>query len=143
MAYIPRDALVAIAAVANRPIVVDSETMIGYGGAGGFVASPTVLAKETALLTSRVLRDESTNAIPISHSDLKPIFDWRQLKRWQVSEDGLPPDSELRFRESTAWEQYQSQIIAIGVALLLQAGMIVGLVVERWRGEQKQRHSKV
>jgi len=133
VAYIPRDALVAIAAVANRPIVVDSETMIGYGGAGGFVASPTVLAKETALLTSRVLRGEITNAIPISDSDLKPIFDWRQLKRWQVSEDGLPPDSELRFRESTAWEQYQSQIIAIGLALLLQAGMIVGLVVEHWR----------
>ena len=32
VSYIPRDALVAIAEVANRPIVIDAETMLGYGG---------------------------------------------------------------------------------------------------------------
>jgi len=51
-------AAVAIAEVANRPIVVDSETMLGYGGTGGFVASPTSIAEETALLAMRVLNGQ-------------------------------------------------------------------------------------
>ena len=34
--YIPRDALAAVAEVANRPIVIDTETTIGYGATGGF-----------------------------------------------------------------------------------------------------------
>ena len=105
--YIPRDALVAFADAANSPILIDSETMVGYGGAGGFVASPTALAKETALLAFRVLKGEPASMIPISIGQLKPIFDWRQLQRWGVSEARLPPGSDIRFRPLTAWEQYQ------------------------------------
>ena len=34
--YDPNDALALIAEVANRPIVIDQETRLGYGGTGGF-----------------------------------------------------------------------------------------------------------
>src|SRR5262245_18477598 len=40
VAYSPYEALAAVAEVANRPIVVDVETNMGYGGAGGFVTTP-------------------------------------------------------------------------------------------------------
>src|SRR5215813_13479937 len=40
VAYRPYEALAAFAEVANRPIVVDVETNMGYGGAGGFVTTP-------------------------------------------------------------------------------------------------------
>jgi len=133
VSFIPRDALVAIAEVANRPIVVDSETMIGYGGTGGFVASPTFIAEATALLALRVLNGQTPSMVPPAADELKPVFDWRQLKRWHVSEDGLPPGSEVRFREITVWERYQTQIIFIAIALLLQAALIIGLIIEHWR----------
>ena len=133
VSFIPRDALVAIAEVANRPIVVDSETMLGYGGTGGFVASPTSIAEETALLAMRVLNGQLPSTIPATIDELKPLFDWRELKRWHVSEDRLPPGSEVRFREITVWERYQSQIISAVMALLLQAALIIVLAVEHWR----------
>jgi len=81
VSYIPREALAAIAEVANRPVVIDSETMVGYGGTGGFVASPTALAQQTAQLALRVLNGQDPSTIPASIDELRPTFDWRQLKR--------------------------------------------------------------
>jgi hypothetical protein len=129
VAYIPRDALVAFADVANRPIVIDSETMIGYGGTGGFVASPTVLADATARLASGLLNGQIALMIPVSLDDLIPMFDWRQLQRWGISEDRLPSGSEIR----PAWERYWWQIMLIAAALLIQTALIVGLFYEHRR----------
>jgi signal transduction histidine kinase len=142
VSFIPRDALVAIAEVANRPIVVDSETMIGYGGVGGFVASPTFIAEATASLALRVLNGQTPSMIPPVVDELKPVFDWRQLKRWHVSEERLPPGSEVRFREISAWERYQSQIILIVIAFLLQAALIVGLIIEHWRRRRAEEATR-
>src|SRR5262249_27050847 len=43
MRYDPNDALALVARTANRPIVIDQETRLGHGGAGGFPppAGPT------------------------------------------------------------------------------------------------------
>jgi signal transduction histidine kinase len=128
VSYIPRDALVAIAEVANRPIVIDSETMLGYGGTGGFVASPTALAQQTAQLALRVLNGEDPSTIPASIDELKPIFDWQQLKHWHVSEHRLPPGSAIYFREPTAWQRYSWQIALITAVILAQTGLISALL---------------
>jgi signal transduction histidine kinase len=133
VSYIPRDALVAIAGVANRPIVIDSETMLGYGGTGGFVASPTVLAQQTAQLALRVLNGQDPSTIPASIDELKPTFDWQQLKRWHVSEHRLPPGSEIYFREPTMWERYPGQIAFTIAVILVQAALIWILLQEHRR----------
>jgi len=130
-AYISRDALVAIAEVANRPIIVDLESNIGFGSLGGFVAEPESLGRAAARLALRVLQGENVADIPITTGNfVKPIFDWRQLQKWDISDSRLPPGSELRFRQATAWEQYRWQIVLIGIAFVLQSGLIVGLVHE-------------
>ena len=82
----------------------------------------------------RILNGEDTSKIPITVGNpLKPIFDWRQLQRWGVGESRLPPGSEIRFRDPTAWERYRWQILAIVGALLVQMSLIVGLFYERRR----------
>ena len=55
-------------------------------------------------------RDPAT--IPITASDsLTPIFDWRQLQRWNISESRLPPGSEVRFRNPDVWQQYLKELL--------------------------------
>jgi signal transduction histidine kinase len=142
VSYIPRDALAAIAEVANRPIVIDSETMLGYGGTGGFVASPTALAQQTAQLALRVLKGQDPSTIPASIDELKPIFDWRQLKRWHVSEHRLPPGSTVSFREPTVWERYSLQIASVVAVLLIQAGLIIVLLREHRRRQLAEVQSR-
>ena len=142
VSYIPRDALVAIAEVANRPIVIDSETMLGYGGTGGFVASPAALARQTAQLALRVLNGQDPSTIPASIDELKPIFDWQQLKRWHVSEHRLPPGSEIYFREPTVWEQYWWQIALTLAIVLVQAGLVAVLLLEHRRRQLAEVQSR-
>ena len=54
----------------------------------------------------------------------------------------MPPGSDVRFREITAWERYKSQIILIVIALLLQAALIVGLIVEHWRRRRAEEATR-
>jgi signal transduction histidine kinase len=133
-AFVSRDALFAVAEVANRPIIVDLETHVGIGSVGGLVADPTPIGREAGRLALRILGGENASNIPVVTGDfVRPIFDWRQLQRWGISESNVPPASELRFRQPTAWEQYHWQIILIAAALVLQSGLIIGLLHEHRR----------
>jgi signal transduction histidine kinase len=132
--YPPAVALGAFAKVANRPIVIPAETYLGRGGIGGYVLMPAAVGEGVADLALRVLNGESASAIPLSEGDVvRPIFDWRQLQRWGVSESQLPEGSEVRFRERTLWQQYHQQILAVCAAIVLQTIMICWLVYEHWR----------
>jgi signal transduction histidine kinase len=130
--YPPVQALALLAEKANRPIVVSVETFLGNGGIGGFALEPSLIGQSAARLALRVIDGESAAAIPPAPGDLvRPVFDWRQMQRWGVSAARLPPGSEIRFRDPTAWDRYKVQILAIFGALLLQGTLITWLLHER------------
>jgi signal transduction histidine kinase len=72
---------------------------------------------------------------------MRPVFDWRQLQRWNVSEDRLPPGSEIRFREPWVWEQYRLQILGICAVILAQAVLITWLLYEHRRRRRSEAAS--
>ena len=132
--YVSRDALVDLSQIANRPIVVDLEGHIDAGSVGGLVVDPSSIGRGAARLALRVLNGENASNIPVVTGDfVRPIFDWRQLQRWGISEKDLPPESEFRYRPPTAWEQYYWQIVLIAAAVLGQALVIASLLQERRR----------
>lgn len=134
------EATAAIVRVANRPIVVDVEVLVGLGVTGGFVLDNVSYGKEVASLALRILDGAAAGTIPVSVSELtKPVFDWRQLKRWGISESVLPAESEIRFRSSSAWEQYHWQILLIAAGLVAQSLLIGGLFYEH----RRRRHAEV
>jgi signal transduction histidine kinase len=139
VAYTSRDALVALAGVANRPIVVQAESQLGTGAVGGIVLMPVLVGQEAAQLALRVLAGEGPANIPVTTANvMKPVFDWHQLQRWNVSGDRLPPGSEIRFHDHTIWEQYRAQMIAVIAAILMQAALIAWMLYER----QQRRRSE-
>ena len=138
-AYVSRDALVELSQVANRPIIVDLEAHIDAGGVGGLVVDPRPIGLGAAHLALRILDGENASNIPVATGDfVRPIFDWRQLQRWGISERNLPPESEFRYRPPTAWEQYHWQILLIAAALLGQSLLIGALLRQRHRRLQAQ-----
>jgi hypothetical protein len=64
VAYRPYEGLATVAEVANRPIVVDVETNMGHGGAGGFVTTPVPVGEAAARLALRILDVSSTAKMP-------------------------------------------------------------------------------
>jgi signal transduction histidine kinase len=139
VAYTSYEALAELAQAANRPIVIAAESNLGTGAVGGIVASFTLIGREAAGLVRRILDGEDPDKIPVSNSNvMKPIFDWRQLQRWNVSEDRLPPGSEVRFREPTAWERHWAAILAISAIVLVQTALITWLLYEHRRRRRSE-----
>jgi signal transduction histidine kinase len=139
----PAEALRAIANVANRPIVVDSETFIGIGAAGGFIPSAEDLGRETAQRVAHILNGGSAPTVPIEYKNFtKPIFDSRQLKRWHVSDAALPEGTELRFHELGVWDRYYSQILATAAVIAIQCLVIALLMYERRGRHIAERESR-
>jgi hypothetical protein len=132
--YSSQNALAAIAKVANRPIVIDVESLIGSGATGGYALNNVSRGKEVAALALRILNGTPVAAIPAAVSEFtKPVFDWRQLQRWGISESTLPEGSEIRFRPPMAWEQYRWQIILIAAVLLAQTLLIAYVLMQNRR----------
>jgi signal transduction histidine kinase len=70
------------------------------------------------------------------------MFDGRQLDRWGLREDRLPPGSRVLFREPTLWTEHRGAVVATVLALLVQAALIAALVVQarhRRRAQQRLR----
>ena len=61
------------------------------------------------------------------------MFDWRQLRRWNIQLDQLPPNSDVRFREYTFWEQNRRYIAGALAIFLTQSCLIAGLLMQRSR----------
>ena len=57
-------------------------------------------------------------------------YDWRQLQRWGISESRLPPGSEIVFREQSIWERYRWEMLLVASVILVQAGVISGMLHE-------------
>jgi signal transduction histidine kinase len=141
--YDPNDALALVAQAANRPIVIDQETRLGHGGTGGFLLQAAPTGEAIARILLRLFKGESVSTMPVTARDFtKPIFDWRELRRWNISETGLPAGSEIRFREYTAWEQYRRYIVLFCAALLLQTALIAWLVYEIRRRQDAEIQSR-
>ena len=71
----------------------------------------------------------------------EPKFDWRQLQRWGISENLLPPNSRIYFRQPSVWQRYRWQIILITVTILAQAMLIQGLLYQRYRRQKAEVES--
>jgi PAS domain S-box-containing protein len=138
--FVPVDALERIAAVANAPVYSWHETAIGRGIVGGSLQSSEIQARRLGELALRVLRGEHPANIPVIEIDTNVnTFDWRQLRRWGISDDRLPANSVIRFREPGLWEQYKAYIAATSFVLFLQTALIAGLLVHRAKRKRAEK----
>lgn len=126
--------LTRLHAVANAPIFSYDESFFGREIVGGPLLLIADSSRQTAAVTIRILGGEKAGDIktpPVQFA--KPMFDWREMQRWGISESRLPPGSEIYFRDPTAWERYRLEILAICTALLVQLALISWLIHEHRR----------
>ena len=132
--YLPFDQIERLAAAANVPVYAWGSPEMGRGVVGGSMNNPAHLAGPLAELVIRVLGGEDPEAIPVAPVDINASeVDWRQLRRWGISEARVPAGTTVRFREPGLWERYRSYIIGTVILLGLQTTLIAGLLVQRVR----------
>jgi signal transduction histidine kinase/ABC-type uncharacterized transport system substrate-binding protein len=126
------DALDQIVASSSVPVYTWHDSFLGHGVIGGKLASSEKVATRTAELALRILRGERPEAIPLTKADTSLLaFDWRQLQRWKLDEDRLPPQSIIRFKELSFWQSYRWEIFGVISLCILEAVLISALLVQR------------
>jgi signal transduction histidine kinase len=121
-------------AVSVAPIFGYTEPLIGQGVVGGPFNAVRDTSRTTAAVVVRILKGEKAGDIRISPLQFTtPRYDWRELQRWGIRESHLPSNSEIDFREATAWDSYRSSILTAFALVLFQGATIVGLLLERRR----------
>jgi hypothetical protein len=119
-------------AVANTPIFSDRDAHFGSGIVGGPLISTEERSRKAVGAAVRILHGEAPSDINTPSIGFStPKFDWREMRRWDISEARLPTESEIYFRDPSAWNQYKAQIFAVIAAILVQASLIGWLLHER------------
>lgn len=123
-----------LAQAANAPMYIMTETTLGSGAVGGSLASVEAFGKRAGELARLVLTGTNINLLPFEiRTDTAPIFDSRALKRWGIDESRLPPNSVVRFRPQSLWNQYRWYVFGVLMIILVQAAMIADLLLQRRR----------
>lgn len=139
-------ALPRLRAVANAPIFGVHETQLGHGIVGGPLVPLQELGRSAASVAVRILQGESPSSLtppPLPLS--RPTFDAAELDHWRISEQRLPPGSEVRFRQPSAWERYRAHILAATSIGAVETALVAGLLVvhvKRRRAERLRQESE-
>jgi signal transduction histidine kinase len=129
--------------VTSAPIFSYVDSYLGHGIVGGPLLSAEELGRRMAAVAVRILsgeRPENVKTPPLGLG--APVYDWRELRDWNISEANLPPGSIVQFRQPTIWERYRWLLMAAFAALVLQSALIAKLLAERYRRRSAQLESQ-
>jgi PAS domain S-box-containing protein len=144
--YAQDQALAQLHAVANAPIFGLHDTQMGYGIVGGPLMAVTELSQNSVAVALRILHGEQAGSIktPVQGQG-KPVYDWRELRRWHIDESRLPADSTILFRQPTPWQLYKRYVIGalalFGFAAIFISVLFLNLARRR-RAEKDARESE-
>jgi signal transduction histidine kinase/CheY-like chemotaxis protein len=142
-AYGEEQVLAELHAVGTAPLFGFQSYELGHGIVGGPLIPLDDLSNQTVDVAVRILNGESPGQIKTSvQAAGVPTFDWRELRRWDISESRLPAGSLVLLREPTLWERGKWVWLTGGAVGLLESVLIVGLVVnlnQRRRTERSLR----
>ncbi|MBO0722551.1 MAG: hypothetical protein J2P41_17130, partial [Blastocatellia bacterium] len=133
------EALRLFAPVANAPIYGTADSLLGHGITGGHLLSFKLIGSKAGEIGLDILHGKKPEAIPILASGTNlDMFDWRQLRRWGISEKRLPPGSVVRYKASSVWETYKKYIIGVIALCIIQSLLIYVL----WRLQKRLRKAR-
>jgi signal transduction histidine kinase len=136
-----QDGLASLHAVANAPIFSLYENELGKGVVGGPYSSERDRGERIATATLAAL---SGTPPQMSITGFEPpVYDWRELERWNIDNTRLPPGSQIRFKPPSIWEAHRTAVIATTTAIVLQAALIAALLLQRARRRHAEREAAV
>lgn len=133
-----------IAEKAKVPIYGLWDFYLGRGLVGGFLINGYSQGEMAAKLALRMLRGEAPGQIPVvRQSPNSYMFDYRQLVRFGVDFQKLPPDSVILNRPVSFYEQYHTLVWGVGLFIFLLVIAICFLYVNIIGRKKVEKELKV
>jgi len=143
-AYADERVLADLHASANAPLFAANDAFLGHGIVGGSMLANDDLSRLASDVAYRILTGASPSDVRVPPQPPgPPVFDWRELKRWNIPESRLPEGSLVKFRDPTLWNAYRGTVLTVIGALLIQAMLIVGLLLERRARHRAENASRM
>jgi signal transduction histidine kinase len=120
-----------VAGASRAPVYGTNDIYVGSGVVGGVLRDTRESGARLGAIALRILTGTRAQDIPIGEAPVVPMFDWRALQRWGISESRLPPGSVIRFRPPSLWRDYRREVLTVLGGLLVQSLLIIGLVYQR------------
>jgi signal transduction histidine kinase len=133
---ISRDVARDLALAATVPVYTNFEDYTGVGVVGGNASPYEEIGRQTGELAVRILTARGSNLRLFAHP--VNIVDWRQMRRWGLSEANLPPGTIVRFRKPSLWEEHKWLIMGAAAVLTVQSILIGMLIVQARRRQRAQ-----
>jgi signal transduction histidine kinase len=139
-ALVPHNVAERISAASNAPVYGFLDQYVGHGLVGGRLYGSGLHAEQAAGLVLKILSGRTPQELPlIEPANSVTQFDARQLQRWKINPDLLPPDSTILFRDPSVWDRYRTWIIAGISVFLVQALLITGLLANLFKRRRAER----
>lgn len=122
---------------------------IENGAIGGSVLSGKIQGEHAGEMVTRILEGESISEIPIeTEKNAKYIFDYIQLKRFQLPINQVPKGSEIVNRPFSFYETYKNLVLTAALIFTLLEGFIFVLVfylgkLSKMKRELQRNHEEL
>jgi signal transduction histidine kinase len=131
--YVPGDAIALIVAASSAPVYSAAGVALGSGVVGGRMLSYEGTGRQYGLILERLFSGQPDwQRMPESNPSSLQV-DWRQVKRWGIDPELIPPDAIVSFRPPTLWQAYRKTVVGAATIILLLSGLVVSLLLERRR----------
>jgi PAS domain-containing protein len=134
-----------ISSIAPVPVYGLTEARLGYGIVGGLILSGRHHGREAAEMGLTILQGRDPDAMPVKSSQVRPMFDYRQLIRFKIPESALPPHSLILNRPISFWDKNRDLLfpVFLVVGFLILLLLIISLTLFRIRrAELRVRQSE-
>jgi signal transduction histidine kinase/ABC-type uncharacterized transport system substrate-binding protein len=128
------EAVRPLSAASGAPVYGSVETFIGRGAAAGMVYSFEMRGQRLGELVDQVLASRPAPVPPpVLTEPPACMADARQLERFGLDADRLPPGCDVRFIGPSLWRDYGWYVLGAMLVIALQAVLITALLVQRRR----------
>jgi signal transduction histidine kinase len=131
--YMLTESAALVAAASGAPVYAPVDTLMGTGVVGGWVLSYEQMGRQAGEILTRLLsRQPDWQRMPQAPASVLQV-DWRQIKRWGIDPEQIPPDAVVSFRPPSLWQAYRNAVLGAVTIILLLSGLIALLLLERMR----------
>ena len=130
--FIPRETVRTMAAASTAPVFAPFNPMMGTGIVGGRMPNVKAMGRQAGVAVSRILNGETAASLHLPEAmPLTLNVDWRQLRRWGISESSLPSGTIVQFRQPTLWETHRQEVVLAGILFFVLIILVARLLIER------------
>jgi PAS domain S-box-containing protein len=138
----PVDVLQTLRDAAQVPIFGVSSTYLGVGALGGAVLDFDRHGADLGHRAADVLGGASPP--PMTTPAIVQV-DWREVQRFSIPAERLPPSTVILFRKLSLWQRQKGTLLTVAGVVVAQSALIVALFLagRRRRAAQRQLEGRV